>query len=69
MSATGLLAGSSRSDGLNGTLQDVSQLESLNEVTGTRYKSEVLGKLGIKKGSYEFQIMLLSLMPTLSKLL
>ena len=66
MSTTGLLAGSSRSDGLNGALQDVSQLQSLNEVTGVRYKWEVLR---VKKGSYEFQIMLLSLMPTLSKLL
>ena len=38
MSTTGLLAGSSRGDGLNGALQDISQFKSLNEVTEIRYK-------------------------------
>ena len=40
MSTTGLLAGSSRSDGLNSALQNVSQLQSLDEVTGICYKWE-----------------------------
>ena len=36
---TGLLAGSGRSDSLNGTLQQVTQLKSLNKVTSERRTS------------------------------
>ena len=51
MSTTRLLAGSRRSDGLNGALQNVTQLKSLNEVTGTHVKCKqglsVNGQKGI----------------------
>ena len=49
MSTTGLLAGSSGSNSLNGALQDVSQFKSLNKVTEIHYKWKG-SQLFLKKG-------------------
>ena len=64
MSATGFLTVGGGSDSLDCALKEVAELKSLDEVT----KHSMLGLLRRipNRTAYEFQIMLLSLMPTWS---
>ena len=66
MGTTRLLAGSSGYNGLHSALENVAELKGLDKVTSkmiVRYSPSVL------QLTYEFQIMLRSLIPTLSKVL
>ena len=65
---TGLLARSSSGDGLNGALQQVAELEGLDEVT-KRGANQPRHSGTTLIATHEFQIMLLSLIPTCSKVL
>lgn len=65
VSATGLFAGGGGGDGLDGALEEVAELKSLNEVPVCVVQSSALrGCLWAL--THEFQIMLRSLMPTCS---
>jgi len=68
MSATRLLSGGSGDDGLNGTLQDVAKLKGLHQVA-VRTRCQLRETDAYTQVTHEFQIMLLSLIPTFSKFL
>ena len=71
MGTTRLLASCCRGDSLDSTLEEVAKLKGLDEITAnTRMLQRTRNNTsGTKKDTHEFQIMLLSLMPTCSKLL
>ena len=66
MGATRLLTSSRRGNSLDGTLEEVAEFECFNEVTNG---DRLVGVFARVDTTYEFQIMLLSLMPTWGKVL